>query len=68
MLYYEPSNTFWSFPMVRKSKADTAKVSREQIVRSVASSSAIETNERISTIEKRLQADDPRFKKLSLAL
>lgn len=54
--------------MVRKSKADTAKVSREQIVRSVASSSAIETNERISTIEKRLQADDPRFKKLSLAL
>lgn len=54
--------------MVRKSQPDTVKVSREQIVRSVASSSAIETNEPISAIEKRLQSNDPRFKKLSLAL
>lgn len=54
--------------MVRKSQPDTVKVSREQIMRSVASSSAIETNERISVIEKRLKSDDSRFKKLTLAL
>jgi len=50
-------------------KPSTAKVtiSRERILRAVASSSAIETGERTETIEKRLNSKDQRFAKLVLA-
>tara|TARA_Y100000592_G_C5279332_1_gene225535 strand:- start:36 stop:167 length:132 start_codon:yes stop_codon:yes gene_type:complete len=41
--------------MVRKNDSDKVSVSRERILRAVASSSAIETGERTENIEKRLK-------------
>lgn len=54
--------------MVRQSQSTKVKVSRSQIVRSVASSSAIETNERTLVIEQRLNSKKRHFANLSLAL
>lgn len=53
--------------MVRKPPTDKVMVSRERILRAVASSSAIETGERTAVIEKRLKSRSRRFAKLSLA-
>lgn len=53
--------------MVRKTPTDKVMVSRERILRAVASSSAIETGERTAVIEKRLKSRSRRFAKLSLA-
>ena len=53
--------------MVRKTPADKVMVSRERILRSVASSSAIETGERTAVIEKRLKSRSRRFARLALA-
>lgn len=53
--------------MVRKTPTDKVTVSRERIVRAVASSSAIETGERTAVIEKHLKSPSRRFAKLSLA-
>lgn len=54
--------------MVRNLPADKVTVSRERILRAVASSSAIETGERMAVIEKRLKSRSRRFTKLTLAL
>ncbi|MDN7131068.1 hypothetical protein JNO04_01730 [Halomonas sp. MC140] len=53
--------------MVRKTPTDKVMVSRERILRAVASSSAIETGERTVVIEKRLKSRQRRFAKLTLA-
>lgn len=53
--------------MVRKTPTDKVIVSRERILRSVASSSAIETGERTAVIEQRLKSRLSRFTKLTLA-
>lgn len=53
--------------MVRKISTDKVTVSRERIVRAVASSSAIETGERTAVIEKRLKSRPRHFAKLTLA-
>ena len=53
--------------MVRKTPAEKVMVSRERILRAVASSSAIETGERTAAIEKRLKSHSRRFAKLTLA-
>lgn len=53
--------------MVRKTPTDKVMVSRERILRAVASSSAIETGERTETVEKRLKSRPRRFAKLTLA-
>lgn len=54
--------------MVRKISTDKVMVSREHILRAVASSSAIETGEPTAVIEKRLKSRPRRFTKLTLAL
>lgn len=53
--------------MVRKASADKVTVSRERILRAVASSSAIETGERTAVVEKRLKSRSRRLAKLTLA-
>ncbi|WP_192930586.1 MULTISPECIES: hypothetical protein [unclassified Halomonas] len=53
--------------MVRKTPTNKVTVSRERIVRAVASSSAIETGERTAAVEKRLKSRSRRFAKLTLA-
>lgn len=53
--------------MVRKPPTDKVMVSRERIVRAVASSSALETGERTAVIEKRLKSRSRCFAKLTLA-
>lgn len=63
---------FQSIPvrnLVMKRNPSTAKVtiSRDRILRAVASSSAIETGESTEVIEKRLKTKDQRFAKLALA-
>lgn len=52
--------------MFRKSPAEKVSVSRENILRAVASSSGIETGERTAEIEQRLKASKRRFSKLAL--
>lgn len=54
--------------MVRKKCSAKVAVSRNRIVRAVASSSAIETGESIKVIEQRLRSGTRRFTKLSLAI
>lgn len=51
--------------IVRKT---TKKVKKAQILKAVASSSAIETGESIKQIEARLKARNSKFKDLELAL
>ncbi len=53
--------------MVRRPPTDKIIVSRERIVRAVASSSAIETGERTEVIEKRLMSRPRLFNKLTLS-
>lgn len=53
--------------MVRTKNADKVSVSQASILRAVASSSAIETGERIEVIEKRLKARKRRNRSLTLA-
>lgn len=53
--------------MVRKTPTDKVLVSRERILRAVASSSAIETGEPTAVVEKRLKSRPRRFAKLTLA-
>ncbi|MCL5425583.1 MAG: hypothetical protein M1154_08135 [Gammaproteobacteria bacterium] len=53
--------------MVRKTPTDKVMVSRERILRAVASSSAIETGETTAVVEKRLKSHPRRFAKLTLA-
>ncbi|MCH8501733.1 MAG: hypothetical protein LAT77_07470 [Aliidiomarina sp.] len=54
--------------MNRKLPNQPIKVTRSRIIRSVASSSAIETGEKIELIEKRLKASDKSSKKVTLAM
>lgn len=54
--------------MKRKLSSQTVKVSRQRIIRSVASSSAIETGEKIELIEKRLKASSQSSRKVTLAI
>ncbi|MFP3342198.1 hypothetical protein R0J87_06755 [Halomonas sp. SIMBA_159] len=54
--------------MVRKTHTGKVIVSRERILRAVASSSAIETGERAEVIENRLKSRPRLFTKLTLAL
>lgn len=53
--------------MVRKKSSGKITVSRDRIMRAVASSSAIETGERTEAIEKRLKSRARRAGKLTLA-
>jgi len=53
--------------MARKPKIVGRKISREQIRRSVASSSAIETGESSKVIEVRLNSGERKFPNLVLA-
>lgn len=53
--------------MIRRSPGAKVLVSRARIQRSVASSSAIEINERTEVIEKRLRSGNRRFANLTLA-
>lgn len=53
--------------MVRKKNIDKVSVSRASILRAVASSSAIETGERIEDIEKRLKSRPRNADKITLA-
>lgn len=53
--------------MVRKQNSDKVTVSRESILRAVASSSPIETGDRTEVIEKRLKSRIRRSGKLTLA-
>ncbi|WP_160054873.1 hypothetical protein [Oceanospirillum linum] len=50
-----------------KQRTPTRIVSKERILRAVASSSAIETNESITQIENRLRNKKSRFSDLQLA-
>jgi len=43
------------------------KPSKQRILRAVASSTAVETNQSIKALEKKLQAGNNKFKNLSLA-
>ena len=52
---------------VRKSSSGKVLISRARIIRSVASSSAIETGEGTDVIENRLKRGERRFKHLTLA-
>ncbi|MCL4409600.1 MAG: hypothetical protein M1356_04680 [Gammaproteobacteria bacterium] len=54
--------------MTRKPSHQPIKVSRSRIIRSVASSSAIETGEKIELIENRLKSSSHTAKKVTLAL
>lgn len=60
-------NSHWSILMIRKSRLAKASVSRDRIMRTVASSSAIETGEHPDLIEERLKSRARRFAKLKLA-
>jgi len=60
-------NSHRSALMVRKSQLAKVSVSRDRIMRTVASSSAIETGEHPELIEKRLKSRARRFAKLKLA-
>ena len=53
--------------MIRRSPNAKVSVSKARIQRSVASSSAIEINERTEVIEKRLRSGNRRFTNLTLA-
>ncbi len=53
--------------MIRKPSKDKVTVSRNRIVRAVASSSAIETGEGTEVIEKRLKSPTRGKNKLTLA-
>lgn len=53
--------------MDRKSPAEKVIVTRENILRAVASSSGIETGENTAEIEKRLKPSLRRFSKLTLS-
>lgn len=53
--------------MVRKKSTGKVSVSHASILRAVASSSAIETGERIEDIEKRLESRSRRTGKFTLA-
>lgn len=53
--------------MVRKTSATRVTITKARILRSVASSSAIETGETTSVIEQRLKRGERRFKQLTLA-
>lgn len=53
--------------MVRKTPSGKIVVSRTRILRAVASSTAIETDESTEVIEKRLKSRTRRFAKLTLA-
>jgi len=54
--------------MKRKSPNQPIKVARNRIIRSVASSSAIETGEKIELIEKRLKNSSHSPRKVTLAI
>ena len=54
--------------MVRRRKTEQAEISKSRLLRSVASSSAIETGEATEVIEKRLKEGARQFKNLTLAL
>ena len=58
---------FWSRLMVRKKSTGKVSVSRASILRAVASSSAIETGERVEDIEKRLKSRSRHAGKFTLA-
>lgn len=53
--------------VTRKMSKRVKPISREKILRSVASSTAIETGESIKVIETRLKTGKLRFKSLKLA-
>ncbi|WP_370278792.1 hypothetical protein [Pontibacterium sp.] len=53
--------------MTRQPKQASRKINRDQIRRSVASSSAIETGEASAKIEARLKSGKRRFPQLALA-
>lgn len=53
--------------MIRKSPLVKVSVSRDRIMRAVASSSAIETGECPELVEKRLKSQSRRFANLKLA-
>ena len=55
-------------PMVRRRKTEQAEISKSRLLRSVASSSAIETGEATAVIEKRLKEGARQYKNLTLAL
>jgi hypothetical protein len=49
-------------------KRNNGKISRDRIIRAVASSTAIETGEPIAVIEKKLRRKNGKFQDLTLAL
>lgn len=53
--------------MARKTAVKPVVISYQRLIRSVASSSAIETGESTQAIEKHLISDKPRFPQLTLA-
>ena len=55
-------------PRQRKPRQSTQKVSREHLLRTVASSCAIEGNQSMASIEHQLQDKSHRFSHISLAL
>jgi len=68
MLYIKVMLIQWSLDMSRKPSHQPIKVSRNRIIRSVASSSAIETGEKIEVIEKRLKNVTQNSTKVALAI
>lgn len=55
-------------PRQRKPRQSTQKVSRERLLRAVASSCAIEGNQSVASIERQLRDNSHRFSHLSLRL
>jgi hypothetical protein len=52
---------------IRRRKKPDEPVSRERIIRAVASSTAIETGESIAELEEKLRANNSKFKHIKLA-
>lgn len=52
---------------VRRQRPSNTPVSREKIIRAVASSTAIETGEAVAVLEAKLRANNSKFKHITLA-
>lgn len=52
---------------VRRQRPANTPVSREKIIRAVASSTAIETGESVAVLEAKLRANNSKFKHITLA-
>lgn len=54
-------------PAIQQAKRSVQKISRERLLRSVASSCAIEGKQSVADIERQLKQRNPQFSHVSLA-